>query len=312
VNYIIKSRECLLADLEAYFSRTPECYKLFDLARDFDFSDFPAGPDDARLGPVYRELYGGRLVLPEGVLQDQQQAFRNHYRAVNNSEAFYADLEFPWNAFQQMATEGTDPDRTVLGFVHRYDPAGDRWYLSGVRFSFEGYAGPGAYPITATDTLFDLLPDGSVADYGGGLADNNGHLYDPVYFHRAMEREASLIRARHVNMVCFAWEELRQLHRDNKGAIPQANDALFSIRFCSITSDYRSGMPKESLVPFPHCVAMYMCYDGVPLLGDGAVVAGAIFINMAADLSTLCPPNCGTYYWPQGLVPVLTSLPSVE
>ncbi len=260
---------------------------------------------DERLTPLYQQMYGGKLVLLEGELNARQLIFQQHYRAVNNSPAFYDLLEVNWLSFSETALQNMDPELFIISFIHRYDASNNRWFLAAERFTFPGYTGPGQYPVTSTNTLFNINPDGTVGDYSGGLESNYGHLYDPVYFTMAMETAAPLNLSTNVNSVSFAWEELRQLHADNKAAIPGADDSLFSIRFCSISNDYSPDVPAQSLVPFPHCVAMYMCYNGVPLLNDGDIVTGAIFINKAADFNTICPPSCSTYTWPSGLVPTV-------
>jgi hypothetical protein len=204
---------------------------------------------------------------------------------------------------QMLALEGMDPDQYIIGFIHRYDTATNNWYLAGERFTFNGYSGPGDYPIASTNTLFNILPDGTVGNYDGGLQPYNGHLYDPVYFNSVMSGNIPLDPAIYVNRVTFAWEELKQLHCDNKSHIPGADDNLFSISFCGISADYSAYVPAAALIPFPHCVAMYMSYNGVPLLNDDPIVSGAMFANKAADMDCICPPKCDAYSWPTGLEP---------
>jgi hypothetical protein len=246
---------------------------------------------------------GGLLVLPAAELSNRQSEFQSHYRAANNSPAFYNTLQVPWPAFRDMALEGMDPDQYIIGFIHRYDTATNNWYLAGERFTFNGYSGPGDYPIASTNTLFNILPDGTVGNYDGGLQPYNGHLYDPVYFNSVMSGNIPLDPAIYVNRVTFAWEELKQLHCDNKSHIPGADDNLFSISFCGISADYSAYVPAAALIPFPHCVAMYMSYNGVPLLNDDPIVSGAMFANKAADMDCICPPKCDAYSWPTGLEP---------
>jgi len=304
VKFIIKSESSLCSDLSAYFNLKPELFDEFSMDKKSRFDKFPKGMKDKRRSRLYQQMYGGKLVLLEGELAARHLEFVNHYRAVNGSPEFYQELEVPWLSFSETALQGVDPEHFIVGLIHRYDATGNRWYLAAERFTFAGYSGPGDYPVTSTNTLFNINPDGTVGDYYGGLESNCGHLYDPVYFSMAMETNAPLNPSLNVNSVSFAWEELKQLHADNKNNIPGADDSLFTIRFCSISSDYTPDVPAQSLVPFPHCVAMYMCYDGQALINNDDIVIGAIFINKAADFNTVCPPKCDSYSWPSGLVPL--------
>ena len=303
MNFIIKSQSGLSADLKSYFATNKSLREKVGIRAGFDFESRPANVKDERMNEIYGALYGGKLVMLEGEVQEGESTFQNHYTAVNNTPALYNTLNFPWLSFKETALEGMNPDEFILGLIHCYDTASENWYLTAERFTFAGYSGAKEYIITSTDTLFTLLPDGTVGSYTGGLQELNNHLYDPVYFSNVLYNNVAANPSVNVNRVAFAWEELKQLHCDNKANIPGADDSLFSINFCSISSDYSAEVPNSVLVPFPHCVAMYMSYNGVPLLTNGSIVTGAVFYNKAADFNTLCPNKCDSYNWPNGLTP---------
>jgi hypothetical protein len=276
---------------------------MFGLPKDHSLDSLPAGVHDERLNEIFMAMYDGKLVLLESELSSMQTTFQNHYTAVHNTPALYNTLTIPWLTFKETALEGMNPDEYIIGLIHRYDPGSGNWYVAAERFTFNGYSGPGEYPITSTNTLFNILPDNTLGNYSGGLETINGHLCDPAYFSNVLCDSLPLNTATDVNRVAFAWEEIKQLHCDNKSNIPGADDAHFSISFCSISSDYSAAIPNGALVPFPHCVAMYMSYNGTALVNNDAIVTGAMFINKAADYGTLCPNRCPTYKWPTGLVP---------
>jgi len=303
VHFIIKSTSSLLAELKDHFTANPELFEMFNIPKDYDFKSLPADVHDERMNDICNEMYGGKLVLLEGELDSMQTTFQNHYTAVNDTPALYNTLTIPWLAFKETALEGMVPDEFILGLIHCYDTTTGNWYAAAERFTFSGYSGPNEYPITSTNTLFNILSDNTLGNYTGGLEEYNGHLYDPVYFSNVLSDNTPANPSVDVNRVTFAWEEIKQLHCDNKSNIPGADDSLFSISFCSISSDYSADIPNSALVAFPHCVAMYMNYDGVPLLNNNAIITGAMFINKAADYGSLCPARCASYNWPAGLVP---------
>ena len=276
---------------------------MLSIPKDFGFKSLPADIRDERMNGVFLDMYGGKLVLLESELQSMQTTFQNHFTALNNTPALYNTLTIPWLDFQQTALEGMVPDQFILGLIHRYDTSTNNWYAAAERFTFNGYTGPGDYSITSTNTLFNILSDNTLGSYTGGLENSGGNLYDPVYFSNVLSGGNPLNVAVDVNRATFAWEEIKQLHCDNKSNIPGADDALFSISFCSISSDYTAGIPVSVLTPFPHAVAMYMNYNGAPCLNNNSIVTGAVFINKAADYGSLCPNRCATYNWPAGLVP---------
>jgi hypothetical protein len=303
MKFIIKSEGSLLTDLNVHFHANPELYERFDLPENGVISELPADTKDVRFNDIFMTMYGGKLVLLEGEIQGYEQIFQSKYAAVDANPGLYSNLNFSWPAFSDMALHGSDPATYILGLIHRYDTANSRWWLTGQQFTFPGYSGAGSYPITATSYMFDMPADGSVGGYTGGLVQGGSSFYDPTYFGNVTFDHMPISQNTYVNRLCFAWEELSQLFSENMANIPGADENLFSINFCSISSDYSQQIPGSVLVPFPHCIAMYMSYDGQPLLGNGSVVAGSIFVNHAADFGSPCPNNCNIYKWPQGLVP---------
>lgn len=305
MKFIIKSEPTLLAELNAHFQANPELYARFGLPENGVITALPANVKDSRFHDIFLAMYGGKLVLLEGDVQACQHTFQIKYSAGGANPAFYENLNFPWTAFSETAVEGMDPATFILGFIHRFDAGSGRWWLSSERFSYPGYSGAPTYPIFSTNTLFDLPADGNVAPYDGGLSQDPSCLYDPSYFSNVKFDGAPINKNSYVNRLCYAWTEISQLFSENKANILNPEDSLFSINFCSISSDYSAEIPASSLVPFPHTLVMYMSYDGQPLLTDGSVVAGSMFVNHAADSGTLCPPQCSLYTWPVGLQPVL-------
>lgn len=245
---------------------------------------------------------GGQLILNLTEVNDLKSSFQNHYSVPGNTSALQNELEFSWNSFKQRALNNMSPDLTILGFVHRYEQSSGYWYLTACQYAFGGYNGSGSYAITGQGSLFNLNANGQISDYTGGLQGTGMDYYDPVYFNDVNYDSAPLNLQTNVHSVRFAWEELKQLHCDNKSNIPGADDELFTIRFCSISPDY-SNCSAESLVAFPHTIGVYMAYDGQPLLNDDSIDPNAVFINKAADFGSICPPSCASYVWPAGLSP---------
>lgn len=245
---------------------------------------------------------GGQLTLNLTELNDVKSSFQSNYSVPGHPSALQNELEFSWKTFKEWALNGVTPDLTILGMIHRYDQNSENWYLTAGRYAFNGYTAPGSYPITGPSGLFNLNADGTISGYSGGLEDTGMNYYDPEYFNNVQYQSNPLDLQTNVRSVHFAWEELKQLHCDNKSAIQNPNDDLFTIRFCSISPDY-SSYPGQALVGFPHMIAAYMAYDGTPLLNDDPVVQNAVFINKAADFVSACPPTCNTYSWPAGLTP---------
>lgn len=303
MKFIIKSKQTLLNELNTYFQAHPELYAKFGVTENSVMTELPADANDVRFNEVFLNMYGGKLVMLDTEVQECEHTFQNKYSAAGDNPAFYENLNFPWSAFSDTALQGMNPSQFVLGVIHRFDVAASRWWLSAERFTFPGYTGAPSYPITSTNTLFDLPAGGPVSPYSGGLSQGSGSLYDPAYF-SDVRFDSAPINSDYVSRLCFAWAELSQLYSENRDNIPGAVDTLFSINFCSMSSDYSSQIPGTVLVPFPHCITMYMSYDGKPLLGDSAIVLSTQFVNHAADYSSLCPNSCPVYIWPAGLQPL--------
>lgn len=303
MKFIIKSEHALLAELNAYFKANPELYGRFGLPENGILTALPADVRDSRFNDIFLAMYCGKLVMLEGDIEECQQTFQSRYSAVDGNPSFYQSLNFPWTDFNNMALQGMDPATLILGFIHRYDTVSSRWWLSAQRFTFPGYNGPQSYPITSTNTFFNLPADGGVSPYRGGLQPGSASYYDPAYFSNVLCDSAPISNTMYVNRICNAWAELSQLFTENFANIPDAQESLFSINLCSISSDYSSEVPGTVLVPFPHTLAMYMSYDGHPLLTNGAVVSATQFVNHAADMGTMCPARCPVYAWPNGLQP---------
>ena len=305
MKFIIKSESALLAELNAHFQAHPELYGRFGLPANGEITTLPADVKDSRFHDIFLSMYGGKLVMLEGDVQECEQTFQSKYSALDGSPAFYGNLNFPWTSFGDMAVQGQNPATLVLGFIHRYDSANSRWWLSAERFIIPAYAGPQTYPLSSTNTLFDLPSDGNVSPYSGGLSQGSDSLYDPAYFSNVTFDQAPISQGTYVSRLCYSWAELSDLFSENMANIPGSTEAQFSINFASMSSDYTQAMPGTVLVPFPHCVVMYMSYNGQPLLSNGAVVAGSMFVNHGADMGTMCPNQCAVYTWPDGLAPLV-------
>jgi hypothetical protein len=240
------------------------------------------------------------ITLNQTEITNLKTDFLSHYSVSEEDTALQNDLEFSWTDFKDSVLGALDPDETIIRFTHRYDPETTKWYLTAAQYSFDGYTGPGNYSVSGPEDLFDLNADGTITPYEDGLEMDGSNYYDPEYFSNVLYDDEAVELSTNVSSVLISWEELKQLHCDNKNSHP--NEALFKIRFCSISPDCTSD-PGYASVTFPHTIAAYMIYDGNALLDNSGNVPGAIFRNKAADFGSACPPTCAVYAWPAGLVP---------
>lgn len=258
-----------------------------------------AGPLKTGLTAINRDV----LITPEQLVQ-AQDAFRTKYP----SGVAFDDVGIEWPLLRKNINEAFEPVSVAYKFIHRCHE--NRWYLTAQRGKLDTYGDVGNATMFkgASTMFFDI-------DYSGLLGEVarkpqfdavRKTYYDQDYFDNVATADGYADQDRIWSTIIPA-QELQLLIRHNlhivaNPAAPAGGENDYKLNFQSVSYAMPNTPSSESNVEYPHCIAVYASQGGFNYLVPGAVAAtGTEFRGMAADMETLCPPNCNQYFWPTGL-----------
>ncbi len=236
--------------------------------------------------------------------------FTDMYSNKNNDASVYTDLVVNMNDFAAkvaLINNGTiATDDLAIKFIHRYDVTNARLYATvqlceiGANASRTDTPEPyNLYPLTCMALYFNINIDGSLGTYNGDLDGTDSDQYSQVYFDNVLYGGEALQLNLNTHGVCMPWNQLVKLAADNVTS-NRGTPSLFSIGFAATSSPIDD--TNESSVTYPHCIAVYLSYDGTACLDSTGYIVGN-FLNKAADFNSLCPPTCNQIAYAIGHVP---------
>lgn len=228
------------------------------------------------------------------------EEFKNHYsvNGVGHNVAF-PDASVFWDDLKKDV--GLEPEdlKVAYKFYHRFDPATTSWHITAHRhkLAIRGDIGNWTDISDTGAPLFDITAKGIVRPASGGLIDVNGTKLDPEYL-KGIESADKYADGERVWGFTLPAKELSLVIENNLLLGGAQSD--FKLNFRCIS--YKIDPPEpRAKVAFPHCVVVYASDKGKNYVTNGAVVVGAQFRGKAANMETLCPPNCTRYFWPADL-----------
>jgi len=281
-------------------------------------------------------LISGVLVLNQSSLVNAKTIFTQHYKTDASPGDFYP-VYIPWTDFYNAADNfiknniGISFVNLGVFLIHRYDTNNNQWFLTAQFCGLKSM--PINFPtgnvitsssvIALVNNYIDITVSGGSDPYteSDQIVITNGYPLGTDYFGAVQYSSDGvnfhwLDQINNVKACIMPWREIQEMHdnnsNDDSGAARNDND--MRVIFSSISSDYSDAMSGampppvviRSNVTFPHGIAVNMNYMGTDLLDDGSVIAGN-FRNKSCDYQSLCPPNCGVYYWPSDLGVILSN-----
>ncbi|PQJ09278.1 hypothetical protein CJD36_018690 [Flavipsychrobacter stenotrophus] len=244
--------------------------------------------------------------------------FRQQYNSSAHNPEYSTALTVNWEDFASEVAKQVygiiDLKDTALKFIHRYNKAKNRWFLTvqicEITTTVPDAQKPNEYELNCMDIYFDIADTNSIEITDTRLL--AGSVYDrycPSYFSNIYYNRQHVDTALNAHSVIMAWIEFAYLFDHNwYDNSDRTNTSLFEICINAVASQLDMDDDDDALVPYPHCISAHLKYNGVDCLDNDDVVAGN-FYNRAGDLNTICPPRCGVYAWPRNLSHALPTHP---
>ena len=222
--------------------------------------------------------------------------FTSNYTLSGGNTSFGGqDIAINWGDLSGIVnnfatTNSISPSSLALRFVHCYDSVGGNLYsrmqICSLQSTSTTKDGRPVYNLVTSPTAWYQINSSGIASTSVTTLSDSNYL-NAFYYHGGTGSPQQLSSdggSTFVRSLTFPWTELSQMYANNG----QPSGAKVHFAACS----YSPLFSDDANVNWPHHLVIYLSVAGTSLLNN-TVNQSAIFQNKAADMGTLCPPQCG-------------------